>query len=484
MSNRGQMAGIKPESSNEGNGAGVHVAVMGGGSAAFAGAIRAADAGARVTLIERRTLGGTCVNVGCVPSKIRLKVAEAAYQPQHHPFVGIGFCSPEVELPAVVQQQQDRVAELRQAKYHDILGARPEITHLSGTARFEERTALRVARATGEITRLTPDRVLVATGSRPYIPPIPGLRESPYWTSTEALAAEELPGHLVILGGGYIGCELGQAFARLGSRVTLVTRRGLLAGHDPELGSVLEAVFREEGIRVRRETAVRKARYDGGFALETAHGETVMGDRLLVATGRTPNTKDLGLERVGVETDASGAIRVDDKLATSAPEVSAAGDCTDQPRLVYVAAAAGTRAAVNLTGGDTRLDLSLVPQVIFTDPQVATVGWTEHGAAKNGLAVTSRTLALDHVPRALANFDTRGLVKLVAEEADGRIVGAQIVAENGGEVIQTAALAIEAGLTVHQLGDRLFPYLTMAEGLKLCAQSFTRDVADLSCCAG
>ncbi len=473
-----------PVSGSEENGGGLHVAVVGGGSAAFAGAIRAADAGARVTLIERGTLGGTCVNVGCVPSKIRLKAAEAAHKPRHHPFAGIGPCQPEVDLPAVVQQQQERVTELRQTKYRDILDSRPEITHLSGTARFEEGTALRVDQNHDESIRLNPDRVLVATGSRPYVPPVPGLRESPYWTSTEALVAEELPEHLLILGGGYIGCELGQAFARLGSRVTILTRQSLLAGHDPELGSALEAVFREEGIRVRPETEVRRVRYEEGFALETTDGETLASDRLLVATGRAPNTEDLGLERVGIATDNEGAIRVDDRLATTATNVFAAGDCTDQPHLVYVAATAGTRAAANLTGGDTRLDLSVLPQVIFTDPQVAKVGWSEHQAARNGLAVTSRTLALDKVPRALANFDTRGLIKLVAEEAGGRIVGAQIVAENGGEVIQSAALAMEAGLTVHQLGDRLFPYLTMAEGLKLCAQSFTRDVADLSCCAG
>ncbi|MFW5910628.1 MAG: mercury(II) reductase [Thiohalospira sp.] len=479
-----EMAAEQAGTGAKGRGCGLHVAVVGGGSAAFAGAIRAADEGARVTLIERGILGGTCVNVGCVPSKIRLKAAEAAHRPGHHPFAGVAHRRPEVDLPAMVQQQQDQVAGLRRAKYQDILEARPEITHMSGTARFEDAATLRVTGPEGEGTRVTPDRILVATGSRPAIPWIPGLAESPYWTSTEALVAEALPGHLLVLGGGYIGCELAQAFARLGSQVTIVPRRGLLAGHDPELGAVLESVYREEGIRVRTGTEVRRVRYEGGFALETTDGDTLEGDRLLVATGRSPNTEDLGLEEAGIVTDGSGAIQVDRRLATSSPNVFAAGDCTSQPRLVYVAAAAGTRAAANMLGGEEPLDLSRVPQVVFTDPQVATVGLTEREAADRGMGVTSRTLPLDYVPRALANFDTRGMVKLVAEEASGRVVGAQIAAEGAGEVVQSAALAMEAGLTVGQLGDRLFPYLTMAEGLKLCAQTFTRDVTELSCCAG
>ena len=186
----------------------------------------------------------------------------------------------------------------------------------------------------------------------------------------------------------------------------------------------------------------------------------------------------------GIETTPNGAIRIDDHMRTTAEHVYAAGDCTDQPQLVYVAAAAGTRAAVNMTGGDAALDLSVVPAVVFTDPQVASVGVTEAAAREQGLEVENRTLALNDVPRALANFDTRGFVKLVAEKASGRLLGAQVLAAEGGEIIQTAALAIQNGMTVQELGNRLFPYLTMVEGLKLCAQTFTRDVKQLSCCAG
>jgi mercuric reductase len=204
---------------------------------------------------------------------------------------------------------------------------------------------------------------------------------------------------------------------------------------------------------------------------------------LLVATGRAPNTGDLRLDAAVVQRGADGAIRVDAAMRTSAPGIFAAGDCTDQPQFVYVAAAAGARAAINMTGGSAALDLSALPAVVFTDPQVATVGLTEARARAAGIDAASRTLALDHVPRARVNFDTRGFVKLVAERGSGRLLGAQLVAPEAGEVIQSAALAIRARMTVHDLADQLFPYLTMAEGLKLAAQAFSRDVTQLSCCA-
>jgi mercuric reductase len=185
----------------------------------------------------------------------------------------------------------------------------------------------------------------------------------------------------------------------------------------------------------------------------------------------------------GVATTAAGNIVTDDRMRTTVEHIYAAGDCTDQPQYVYVAAAAGTRAAINMTGGDARLDLSTMPAVVFTDPQVATVGLTERQAAAQGLGTETRTLALENVPRALANRDTRGFVKLVAEQASGRLLGCQVLAAEGGEIVQTAALAIRNRMTTQELADQLFPYLTMVEGLKLCAQTFIKDVKQLSCCA-
>lgn len=465
-------------------GDGLHLAILGAGSAAFAAAIRAAETGARVTMIERGTLGGTCVNVGCVPSKILLRAAHLAHLQARHPFDGLGRSRPEIDRRALLAQQQRRVEELRQSKYTDLLESNPRITLIEGFARFEAERTLRVELATGGEETLRPDRILIATGASSQIPSIPGLAEAPYWTSTEALVAEEAPDHLVVLGGGPVALELGQAFRRLGSRVTLLARSTLLSSEEPALGNGLAEAFREEGVDVRLHTVPEGIGHRRGRFVVATEGETLEADQLLMATGRRPATAELALDRAGVATDAGGAVLVDERLRTSTSGVYAAGDCTSQPRFVYVAAAAGTRAAVNMTGGHASLDLATMPAVVFTDPQAAWVGLTEAQARTQGFAAEARTLPLDRVPRALANFETRGFVQLVADADGGRLLGAQVLADGAGEVIQAAALALRSGLTVHDLADQLFPYLTMVEGLKLAAQTFTRDVSQLSCCAG
>lgn len=462
----------------------LNVTIIGAGSAGFAAAIRAAEEGAEVTVIEASTIGGTCVNVGCVPSKILIRAAHVAHLQARHPFPGLVRHAPLLDRTALVAQQQARVEELRHAKYERILETNPGIKLLRGFARFEDAKTLVVRQPDDTEKRLTPDRILIATGRSPRIPDVPGLAGTPFWTSSEALIATETPAHLIVHGGSVVALELAQAFLRLGSRVTLVARGKLLSREDPAIGEGLNAVLEEEGMRVLTDTDVKAVRFDGTtFELETSAG-TLSGDRLLVATGRKPNTAGLALDRTGVTTDTSGAIVVDDHLRTSVPHIYAAGDCTNAPQFVYVAAAAGTRAAINMTGGDAALDLSVVPAVVFTDPQVATVGLTEAQANKLGMETDSRTLTLDNVPRALANFDTRGFIKLVSEKKTGRLLGAQVLAGEGGEIIQTAALAIQNRMTVADLAGQLFPYITMGEGLKLCAQTFTTDVKQLSCCAG
>jgi mercuric reductase len=462
-----------------------HVVIIGSGAAASAAALRAASGGARVTLIERGTLGGTCVNVGCVPSKIFIRAAHIAHLRTHSPFdAGVSAHRPVVNRALLLQQQQQRVAELRHAKYETILDGNPDITVRRGEARFKEAHTLTIIDADGATNEISFDRALIATGAMPFIPDIPGLHDTPYWTSTEALVAEQLPQHLVVYGGSIVALELAQAFLRLGSRVTLVARSTLLAKDDPLIGETLQRILVDEGMRVLSHQSLRRVAYAQARYTLDLDGETIQADQLLIAAGRNPNTTELNLPQAGIQTDVRGAIVVDDYLRTSASNIYAAGDCTAGPALVYVAAAAGTRAAANMLGGDERLDLSTVPAVVFTDPQVATVGLDEAHARRLGMSVDTRVLSLEHVPRALANFDTRGFVKLVAEKRSGKLLGAQIVAPEAGEIIQSAALAIHAGMTVNDLAARLFPYLTMAEALKLCAQTFSKDVTQLSCCAG
>ena len=463
----------------------LHVAVIGSGGAAMAAALKAVEQGARVTLIERGTLGGTCVNVGCVPSKIMIRAAHIAHLRRESPFDdGIASASPAILRERLLAQQQGRVDELRHAKYEGILASTPAITVLRGDARFQDDRHLIVQLAEGGEHEVAFDRCLIATGASPAIPPIPGLQGTPYWTSTEALASDRIPERLTVIGSSVVAVELAQAFARLGSQVTLLARNTLFFREDPAIGEAVTAAFRAEGIEVLEHTQASEVAFaNGAFVLTTGRGE-LRADRLLVATGRSPNTRALDLEAAGVTVNAQGAIVIDNGMRTSTPHIYAAGDCTDQPQFVYVAAAAGTRVAVNMTGGDVALDLTAMPAVVFTDPQVATVGYSEAEAHHAGIETDSRTLTLDNVPRALVNFDTRGFIKLVAEAGTGRLLGVQAVTPEAGELIQTAALAIRARMTVQELADQLFPYLTMVEGLKLAAQTFTKDVKQLSCCAG
>ncbi|HGG59318.1 MAG TPA: mercury(II) reductase, partial [Gammaproteobacteria bacterium] len=451
---KGYEARLTDSAPNSTTGAGdrLGIAIIGTGSGAFAAAIRAAEAGASVTVIEGgEVIGGTCVNIGCVPSKIMIRGARIAHDQAHHPFDGIERCVPRIDRAALVRQQQARVEELRHAKYESILEANPAITLVRGWAHFEDTQTLRVRRADGSGQTIHADRILIASGARPAIPDIPGLAETPYWTSTEALVAEDLPGHLLVIGASVVALELAQAFLRLGSKVTILARSVLLSKEDPELGEGLAEALKDEGAEILLHTVPKAVAHDGErFILSTPAGE-LRGDRLLVATGRRPNTDRLALERVGVETAPNGAILVDDHLRTSVEGIFAAGDCTNQPQYVYVAAAAGTRAAINMTGGDAALDLTAMPAVVFTDPAVASVGLTEARAKQQGIAAESRRLDLENVPRALANFDTRGFVKLVAEQGSGRLLGAQILAADAGEMIQTAALAIRNRMTVEDL---------------------------------
>ena len=463
----------------------LHIAVIGSGGAAMAAALKAVEQGARVTLIERGTVGGTCVNIGCVPSKIMIRAAHVAHLRRESPFdAGISASPPVIDRAALLAQQQRRVDELRHAKYEGILDSNPAITVLHGEARFKNAHILTVAIPDGSTREVAFDRCLIATGASAAVPPMPGLKDTPYWTSTEALASDTIPQRLAVIGSSVVAVELAQAFARLGSQVMILARSTLFFREDPAIGEAVTAAFRAEGIDVLDHTQASQVTYaDGEFVLTTEQGE-IRADRLLIATGRTPNTRTLNLETAGVEANPQGAIVIDHAMRTSIPGIYAAGDCTDQPQFVYVAAAAGTRAAINMTGGSAELDLTVVPAVVFTDPQVATVGYSEAEAHHDGIETDSRTLTLDNVPRALANFDTRGFIKLVAEADSGRLIGVQAVAPEAGELIQTAALAIRNRMTVQDLADQLFPYLTMVEGLKLAAQTFSKDVKQLSCCAG
>lgn len=460
------------------------IAIIGSGSAAFAAAIQASGKGAEVFIIEKGIIGGTCVNVGCVPSKIFIRAAEAAHMSSAHPFAGLGKMPVVLDRRSLTMQQQSRVAALRHAKYESILEANERIHLIRGFASFKNSHTLIIKERDGDTKELRADHILIATGSSPFIPDIPGLKSTPFWTSTEALQTKVHPKSLAVIGGSVVALELAQAYARFGTKVTILARSTLLSKEDPDIGTGLKTIFEGEGVTVHTHTVPTAVTHDGlGFHLTLPDKSVLTADQVLVTTGRHPNTSRLNLKATGVKVDKRGGIIIDDEMRTTVPHIFAAGDCTSLPQYVYVAAAAGTRAAANMLGRHVKLDLSIMPAVVFTDPQVATVGLTKSQALEKSIDADSRLLPLEYVPRALSAFDTRGFIKLVAEKDTGKILGAQILAHEGSETIQTVAVAMKAKMTIKDLSRMLFPYLTMVEGLKLCAQTFTKSVKELSCCA-
>lgn len=471
-----------PSGGPRGNGHGAFdLVVLGSGSAAFAAAIRASEHGARVAMVERSTVGGTCVNVGCVPSKALIRAAELQHAAATVSVPGLRLHADAPDLAQVSAWNGELVARLRQEKYVDLLDAYG-LTLLRGDARFVAPDAVTV-----DGTLAVADHVLIATGASPAVPPIPGLAEAGGFLTNETIfGLDELPGRLIVLGGGPEGVEFGQAFARLGSKVTIVQRnRRLLPGEDEDVSAALAAALRGEGLDVLTETVPATVERRGSeLIVHTSGRDEIVGDQILVATGRRPNTGDLDLAVAGIVTDGRGGIVVDEHLQTSNPRVFAAGDVTSSPQYVYVAAYQGALAADNaLNGGRRSVDLAALPRVTFTSPQVAAVGLTEAAARAEGAPVKTSLLPIEAVPRAIVNGERGGLIKLVADAETDRLLGVHVVAENAGDVIQAGVLAVKLGLTVGDLVDTFHPYLTTVEGLRLAAQTFDRDVAKLSCCA-
>ena len=459
--------------------------VVGGGSGGFAGAIKAAELGARVAIVEGGTLGGTCVNVGCVPSKTLIRAAEAQWRRAHHEFQGISTADGRPDWPAVRAEKDRLVAELREAKYWNVLRSYSAITLIQERAVLTPGNTIRLASG----RTLKAGKILVTTGASPWAPPIPGLAEAGYLDNESAMALEQLPASLIVIGGSAVGLELAQLFSRLGVRVTVLEALPrLVPAEDPDIGDALAEHLGQEGLDVQVGVQIdRVSRDSNGYEVSLRTGaaaRTIRAEQLLVATGRRANTRGLGLDAAGVTLGNKGEIIVSDWLQTTNPDVYAAGDVIGDPMFVYVAAYGGALAAENaLSSNQRRYDLTALPKVTFTDPAVASVGVTEGQARAQGVQALVAKLPLAHVPRSLAARDSRGFVKLVADEASRRIIGAHLLAAEAGEMITESALAIKLGLTIEDLASTFHPYLTLSEGIKLAAQTFTRDVAKLSCCA-
>lgn len=470
------------------------LAIIGSGGGAFAAAIRATSLGQRVVMVERGTIGGTCVNTGCVPSKALLAAADARHVALDAPgrFPGISASTGPVDMPGLIAGKDELVEGMRSEKYADLTedygwDLRQGDATFTGDA---QDPVLEITNTDGAVETVRARHYLVATGSTPWAPPVDGLEEVDYLTSTTAMELQEVPESLIVLGGGYVALEQAQLFARLGSRVTVLVRSRLLSKEEPEVSKTLMGVFADEGIQVVRRAAVESVATDpatGGVMVAATTGagrQEYTAARLLVTTGRRAVTEGLGLETVGVATGDLGEITVEDTLATSHPRIWAAGDVTGHPEFVYVASAHGVTAVENaFNDAGQRIDYTHLPRVTFTSPAVGAVGMTDKQATAAGIRCECRVLPLEYVPRALVNRDTRGFVKIVADADTGRIVGITAVAKEAGDLAAAGVYVLSAGMTVDQLATLWCPYLTMAEGLKIAAQSFRTDVSKLSCCA-
>jgi pyruvate/2-oxoglutarate dehydrogenase complex dihydrolipoamide dehydrogenase (E3) component len=437
--------------------------VIGGGSAGIVGATTAASLGARVLLVERARTGGDCLWTGCVPSKALIAAAARVAQARTARSLGVTVTGVHVDFAAVMDHVRAAIAAMEPVDSIESLEA-AGVTVMTGVATF---TGPRQLDVDGAPLRFR--HALLATGASPAVPPIPGLAHTRFLTSDTLWDLTSLPARVAVLGGGSIGCELGQSLARLGAEVTIVEAAPrVLPREDPDASEAVAARLAADGVDVRVGQAVRAVDpdVDGSGVLhlgDDATGSTVAFDRLLVAVGRTPRTRELGLDVAGVALDDGGFVVVDAGLRTTNRHVWAAGDLTGHPQFTHVAGVHGSLAASNAVLGLRRkVDLTSVPRVTFTDPEVAAVGVpTDRARLAPGLAVVTRRH--DHVDRAVAEGETAGFSRL-AIDGRGRVVGATLVGPRAGETLSELTSAVRMGLRTREVASTIHPYPTYSDG--------------------
>jgi mercuric reductase len=461
------------------------IVILGSGSTAFAAALRAQSLGARVLMIEKSVLGGTCVNWGCIPSKTMIHAALFRREARLGERLGLGIDGEEIDFAALHAHQEGVVQHLRQTRYLDVLHNVPGLALVKGTGRFLDVRTVEVGDR-----RITGERFLIATGGFPRIINIPGLRDVDYLTSRSALLLKTLPRSLVVIGGGVIALELGQMYRRFGCEVTVLEHGPrILPAAEAEPVLALQEALLDEGMRIEVNAAVCSVRKSGDQTVveaELAGRRTEFtAQRLLLAVGTTPASADIGLEKAGVAVDNMGFVQVDELMRTTAPGIWAAGDVTGGMMIATVGAREGIVAVDDMLNPacGCRMDHLTAPMAIFTDPEVGIVGHTEASAAQAGYDVVTNTMPVAAIPKAHVTGHTAGAIKIVADRSTGRILGVHLSCHRGAELINAAALALRGKLTIEELANTLHVYPSMGEGLRLCAQGFSRDITKLSCCA-
>jgi len=461
--------------------------ILGSGSTAFAAALRATGYGARVLMFEKSVTGGTCINWGCIPSKTMIHAALFRHEAELAGKMGHGIeeHGPALDAEQLFRHRESVVSVLRKERYLDVLNNMKGLELIRGTARFIDS---RTVECDG--VHYKGERFLIAVGGNPRVPPLPGLEKVDYLTSRSALLLHSLPGSLVIIGGGVVAVELGQMYRRLGCRVTILEHGPrLLPGVEEELSAALEEVLVQEGIRIVLNASFCSADRVGDLSVVHAdvnskrHKFTC--EKLLLAVGSEPATGGIGLEKAGVAIDRRGYITTDNRMRTSAEGIWAAGDVTGRIMIATVGAREGIVAVDNMfnEGCGCEMDYLAAPMAIFTDPEVAMIGHGEKSARQAGIEIVVNSMQVSSIPKARVTGHTSGVIKMIAEKGSGRLLGVHLICHRGADLINEASLAIRMKATVTDLANTMHVYPSIGEGLKLCAQGFSRDISLLSCCA-
>jgi pyruvate/2-oxoglutarate dehydrogenase complex dihydrolipoamide dehydrogenase (E3) component len=440
------------------------VLVVGSGQAGVPLAVRLAAAGRRVVLFERGDLGGTCVNVGCTPTKTMIASARAAHVARGAARLGVHVGDVEVDVAAVVARKDAIVARWRAGVERRLSSAGERLRLVRAHARF---VGPRTLEADGESFR--GEAVVLDVGARPVAPHLPGLEHVPSLDNNSVMQLRERPAHLVVLGGGFVGCEFAQMFRRFGSAVTIVDAHDhLLSNEDADVAAALESALAAEGIAIEHRASVDGVRREGdGVVLHLAGGREIAGSHLLLAVGRRPNTEGLGCDAGGVALDPHGFVVTDEAYGTSAAGVYAVGDVTGEPQFTHTAWDDHRLLFDRLEGKSVRPRSERhVPFTVFTDPQVAGVGPSEREARERGLPFEVATLDFGTVARAIETDETAGMMKVLVDPRDERVVGARIVGAEAGELIHVFVTLIQAGASARAIAEAEFVHPTFSEGVQ------------------
>ena len=438
--------------------------IIGSGQAGNPLAYRLADVGWQVALIEKGNLGGTCINTGCTPTKTMVHRAQIAHYARNAARWGVRAENVTANLPAIVQQKNNVVANFR-AGIRKKIELHPNIRLYQGNARFTNAHQVQVNQIF-----LESDRIFINTGGRPNFPDIPGLSTANVLTNQNMMELKELPEHLIILGGGYIGLEFGQMFRRFGSKVTIIHNRAqIVPREDPEIAAELQKILEGEGIEFHLNCQATQVKQIKGLVNVSVAGAqkpiTISGSHLLVAVGRRPNTDDLGLDKAGVETDKSGFIRVNPRLETNVPGIWALGDVKGGPAFTHISFNDFQIVDANLTQGkNLTIENRIVPYCVFTDPQLGGVGMTEKEARAAGHKLKIGRMPMSYVARAIERDETAGMMKVIVDAANDRILGATILGCEGGELIHVLYTLMLANLPYTLLKSAVYIHPTLTEG--------------------